>query len=338
MPGTTGNRRASRPRVEGAQVLPWRDWPWDRLKALVLSPGVALTHPAPHDIVLKARASNTEVIGDIELFAREIRPDAAFRGRAPVIAITGTNGKSTTTALTGHILNSCGFDAEIGGNIGKPVLELAPPGAKTIYVLEVSSISDRPVARTETRCRGSLQHHARSHRSSRIAGSLCGREGTPVATGSRRHGGDRRRRCADVGDLTTLASSRQQASAGVGGQGAGPRHLRARWRSLRFARRSREPDRRFSRRAGAFAGHAQLAERGPGLCCDKKLCARCPRRASAIEDFPGLAHRIEDVGRVGRVRFVNDSKATNADAAERALVCFPDIFWIVGGACEGRRD
>ena len=125
--------------AEGADVLPWRDWPWDKLKALVLSPGVPLTHPAPHDIVVKAQASNTEVIGDIELFAREIRPDAAFRGSAPVIAITGTNGKSTTTALIGHILNSCGFDAEIGGNIGKPVLELSPPGAKTIYVLEVSS-------------------------------------------------------------------------------------------------------------------------------------------------------------------------------------------------------
>src|SRR3569832_379608 len=85
--------------AEGAEVLPWRDWPWDKLKALVLSPGVPLTHPAPHDIVVKARASNTEVIGDIELFAREIRPDAAFRGSAPVIAITVTNCKSTSTSL-----------------------------------------------------------------------------------------------------------------------------------------------------------------------------------------------------------------------------------------------
>src|ERR1700742_5031013 len=104
--------------AEGATVLPWRDWPWAKIKALILSPGVPLTHPAPHDIVVKARASDAEVIGDIELFAREIRPDAAFRGSAPVIAITGTDFKSTTTALTGHILNSCGFDAKIGGNIG----------------------------------------------------------------------------------------------------------------------------------------------------------------------------------------------------------------------------
>ena len=116
-------------------MLPWRDWPWAKLKSLVLSPGVPLTHPAPHDIVVKARHANVEIIGDVELFAREIK------GRAPLIAITGTNGKSTTTALTGHLLEESGFDAQIGGNIGTPVLELSPPTAKTVYVLEVSVLT-----------------------------------------------------------------------------------------------------------------------------------------------------------------------------------------------------
>jgi UDP-N-acetylmuramoylalanine--D-glutamate ligase len=82
----------------GATVLPYQKWPWDRIKALILSPGVPLTHPKPHDIVVTAREAGAEVIGDIELFAREIRPDPAKPGRSPVIAITGTNGKSTTTA------------------------------------------------------------------------------------------------------------------------------------------------------------------------------------------------------------------------------------------------
>src|ERR1700685_4261769 len=123
----------------GAQITPWREWPWESIAALVLSPGVPLTHPRPHEVVVHARAAKVEVIGDVELFAREIRPDAGKPGRAPVIAITGTNGKSTTTALIGHILASAGFDAQVGGNIGKSVLELAPPGPKTIYVLEMSS-------------------------------------------------------------------------------------------------------------------------------------------------------------------------------------------------------
>src|SRR5271170_1561824 len=69
----------------GAQIIPYEQWPWDRLKALVLSPGVPLTHPAPHDVVVRARAAGVEVIGDIELFAREIRPDRTKPGRAPII-------------------------------------------------------------------------------------------------------------------------------------------------------------------------------------------------------------------------------------------------------------
>ena len=98
-----------------------------------------LTHPEPHPIVRHARGAGAEVIGDIELFARAIRPDRAAAGIAPVIAVTGTNGKSTTTALIGHVLQACGFDAQVGGNIGKPVLDLGLPGGKTVYVLETSS-------------------------------------------------------------------------------------------------------------------------------------------------------------------------------------------------------
>ncbi|HEX2590344.1 MAG TPA: Mur ligase family protein, partial [Rhizomicrobium sp.] len=117
----------------GAIIAPFDAWPWDKIKALILSPGVPLTHPKPHAVVEKAKAANAEVIGDVELFAREMT------GKAPVIAITGTNGKSTTTALIGHVLNASGFTVEVGGNIGKSVLELNPLGPKTIYVLEISS-------------------------------------------------------------------------------------------------------------------------------------------------------------------------------------------------------
>src|SRR5471032_572789 len=126
--------------VAGVEIMPWRQWPWEKIAALILSPGVPLTHPKPHEVVSHAKAAKVPVIGDVELFAREIRADAAKPGRAPVIAITGTNGKSTTTALVGHILAQAGFDAQIGGNIGNSVLELASPssgrsGPRSIYVL-----------------------------------------------------------------------------------------------------------------------------------------------------------------------------------------------------------
>src|SRR5437868_5780517 len=94
---------------------------WSRIAALVLTPGVPLTHPVPHWSVGLARNAAVEVIGDIELYCRERRAHAPD---SPFIAITGTNGKSTTTALTAHVLRSAGYDAEEGGNIGTAILSL----------------------------------------------------------------------------------------------------------------------------------------------------------------------------------------------------------------------
>src|SRR5471032_826978 len=80
--------------LAGAEIMPWREWPWESIAALILSPGVPLTHPKPHGVVDHANAARVPVIGDVELFARGIRPDPEKPGRAPIIAITGTNGKS----------------------------------------------------------------------------------------------------------------------------------------------------------------------------------------------------------------------------------------------------
>ncbi len=140
----------------GAQVAAWDDGEAGRLKAvaegvaledlagvdwrgfaaLVLSPGVPLTHPEPHWTVQAAKAAGVEVIGDIELFCREREARA---GGAPFIAITGTNGKSTTTALIAHILREAGRDVQLGGNIGVPILDLEPPSDERIHVIECSS-------------------------------------------------------------------------------------------------------------------------------------------------------------------------------------------------------
>ena len=111
--------------LAGAEILPWREWAWEKIAALILSPGVPLTHPRPHEVVSPRHQGQ----GAGDRRRRIVRPRNPSRwrapGKAPVIAITGTNGKSTTTALIGHILASAGFDAEVGGNIGKSVLELA---------------------------------------------------------------------------------------------------------------------------------------------------------------------------------------------------------------------
>ena len=109
---------------------------WANFAALVLAPGVPLTHPAPHWSVLAARQAGVEVIGDIELFCRERRrhvPDAPF------VAITGTNGKSTTTALVAHLMREAGHDVQMGGNIGTAILSLEPPRKGRVHVIEMSS-------------------------------------------------------------------------------------------------------------------------------------------------------------------------------------------------------
>ena len=109
---------------------------WANFAALILTPGAPLTHPAPHWSVLMARQAGCEVIGDIELFCRERRRHAPD---APFVAITGTNGKSTTTALIAHLMKVAGYDTQMGGNIGTAILSLEPPRMGRVHVVEMSS-------------------------------------------------------------------------------------------------------------------------------------------------------------------------------------------------------
>src|SRR5271168_1999495 len=109
---------------------------WANFAALVLTPGAPLTHPSPHWSVLAARQAGVEVIGDIELFCRERRRHAPD---APFVAITGTNGKSTTTALIAHLMRVAGYDIQMGGNIGTAILQLEPPRMGRVHVIEMSS-------------------------------------------------------------------------------------------------------------------------------------------------------------------------------------------------------
>ncbi|HWA89728.1 MAG TPA: UDP-N-acetylmuramoyl-L-alanine--D-glutamate ligase [Rhizomicrobium sp.] len=308
--------------AEGANVAPWRDWPWDKLKALILSPGVPLTHPRPHDIVVKAREMGVEVIGDVELFARALQPGAK------TIAITGTNGKSTTTALIGHILEECGFDAQVGGNIGKPVLELSPPGPKTIYVLEVSSyqIDLAPSLSPQV---GVLSNITPDHidRHGSLANYASVKARLVEAAGTAVIGIDDAQTTAI---FTRLSGAGKQAVPVSVGKvlGRGVFVLDGTLYDSQGGRASRIAD---LTEAAHLPGTHNWQNAALAYAATKPYARDVRAVEAAIADFPGLAHRIEDVGRVGRLRFVNDSKATNADAAERALVCFEDIRWIAGG-------
>jgi UDP-N-acetylmuramoylalanine--D-glutamate ligase len=316
----------------GATVQPWEQWPWDEIKALILSPGVPLTHPAPNPAVIRARKHGAEVIGDIELFARAVRSDPKAKNLAPIVAVTGTNGKSTTTALIGHILQSCGFDAQVGGNIGKPVLELAPPAAKTVYVLEVSSyqIDLSPglvpdVALLSNLTPDHIDRHGSMENYAAIKARLL--EHTDK-NGHVAVGVDDSYSAAIYTHLAAKAPPEAVAVSVGKVLGRGIFVIDGKLYDAWSQPAAQICDLHAAAHLPGAHNWQNAALAYAGV---KRLVRDSHAIANAILRFGGLAHRIEDVGRIGKVRFINDSKATNADAAARSLACYSDIFWIAGG-------
>jgi UDP-N-acetylmuramoylalanine--D-glutamate ligase len=297
---------------------------WSSLAALVLTPGVPLTHPKPHWTVELAGRANVPVIGDIDLFCRERKKSAPG---APLVAITGTNGKSTTTALTAHVLRSAGRDAQMGGNIGVPILSLDPPNRDRVHVIEMSSfqIDLAPTADSTVGMlinlsedhldrHGTMEHYA-TVKERLVAGVERG--GTAVVGVDDQWCRAIADRIEQRGRRLVRVSVRQPLPQGI---------------SIEGSRIIRGPD-----IIADLAGIASLrgVHNAQNAACATAAAVALGLLPQAIQDglrsFPGLAHRMEEVGRKGRVLFVNDSKATNSDSAAMALVCFTDIFWILGG-------
>jgi UDP-N-acetylmuramoylalanine--D-glutamate ligase len=301
---------------------------WANFAALVLAPGIPLTHPAPHWSVRMARDAGVEVIGDIELFCRERRRHAPD---APFVAITGTNGKSTTTALTAHLMRFAGYDTQMGGNIGTAILSLEPPRRGRVHVIEMSSYQIDLTPSLDPSV-GILLNVSEDH---------IDRHGT----------------------LASYAAVKERLVAGVQPQGTAivgvddnfsrntaDRLARNGMRVVRVSVRNPLPDGVYVEHetiVGADGGARSEIARIGGIGSLRGLhnaqnaaCASACAVAlgvgrdvlqKALRSFPGLAHRMEQVGRKGNVLFVNDSKGTNADASAHALSSFADIFWIAGG-------
>jgi UDP-N-acetylmuramoylalanine--D-glutamate ligase len=302
---------------------------WGVYAALVLAPGVPLTHPKPHWTVERAKAAGIEIIGDIELFCRE---RAALAPEARFIAITGANGKSTTTALLAHILREAGRDVEMGGNIGVPILELGPPSEESIHVIECSSFqidlapSLSPsigallnITPDHLDRHGTLENYAaiKERLVAQADVALIGVDDEmcrAIAARLRASVQGGRQRVVSISALPSSASDIAVDDHRIIERG--PEGITSSL-DLRDAPALR------GIHNGQNAAFAFAAARILGLSLEKI--------AHSLASFTGLAHRMEQVGRLGRVLFVNDSKATNADATEKALLSFQDIFWIAGG-------
>lgn len=309
----------------------------DGAEALLLSPGIPHTWPEAHPAAARARALGLPIIGDIELL-RQALPGL------PLIAITGTNGKSTTTALIAHILRTAGVPVEVGGNLGMPVLDFDPPAPGTVLVIEMSSYQleltpslDAQIALLLNVTPDHLDRHG-------------GMDGYIAA----------KRRIFDT-QLTGLRGA--EPVAVLGQEDAACRALTAelsaagRHRVLRIALDRPVHDGvqvvegRLTRSfdlpddpPGAHAGGAMdlgTVQRLPGRHNWQNAAAAWAACAAfgldeddirrGILSFPGLAHRQQLVASRAGIAFVNDSKATNAEAAVKALVCYAPIYWIIGG-------
>ena len=295
------------------------------LETLVLSPGIPHTHPKPHPVAAKARGRGIEIIGDIELMAR------AETG-ARFIGVTGTNGKSTVTALIGHIFTAAGKEAMIGGNFGPPVLALDPLGASGTYVLELSSyqleliVSDMfditvliNISPDHIDRHGTMDGYVAAKRRVFDRGHANAIAVIGVDDGYCR---EIRARLEARDDGTIIPISAGSPVAGgvyvVDGELYDDTEGRGAPITTLATAKALPGTHNWQNAASAYA-----VARGVGI--GPEIIA------AALLDFPGLAHRQELVGTVDGIDYVNDSKATNAEATAKALACYPAIYWIAGG-------
>ncbi|MVA25663.1 UDP-N-acetylmuramoyl-L-alanine--D-glutamate ligase [Agrobacterium vitis] len=318
-------------RVEGLEARDLRQIDWSGLSAFVLSPGVPLTHPKPHWTVDLAKAAGVEIIGDIELFVRERRAKAPD---CPFIAITGTNGKSTTTALIGHILHHNGYDVQMGGNIGTAVLTLEPPAPDRYYVVECSSYQIdlapgiNPTAGILLNLTPDhLDRHGSMENYAAVKERLISGSGVAIIG-------------VDDDYCEAIAERQERVRAAAYHEGANARRV------IRISQHTHLQDGLYNRDHRIFRGddliadlngiatlrgshNAQNAAAAIAACLTVGLSKE--QIQAGLSSFAGLKHRMQPVGRRGHVVFVNDSKATNAEASAPALSSYERIYWIAGG-------
>ncbi|MFZ5721127.1 MAG: UDP-N-acetylmuramoyl-L-alanine--D-glutamate ligase [Pseudomonadota bacterium] len=304
---------------------------WSGFAAVMLSPGVPLTHPKPHWTVEKANAAGVEILGDVELFARTVNAAAEHR-RPKIVAITGTNGKSTTTALIGHICAEAGRDVRIGGNIGYGVLGLDDMHGGAVYVLELSSYqldltsSLRPdVAIILNISPDHLERHGDMDGYVAAKRRILMNQGTgdTAVIGVDDAWGQR--------ICTEITAANRRTIVPISASKAMSRGVYALDGLLYDASGERAAEVTDLKRARSLPGRHNWQNAAAAYAAAKGLGIDPAVAARALQSFPGLAHRMETVATIGKVRFVNDSKATNADAARQAMSSYPRFYWIAGG-------
>lgn len=301
-------------------------WNWKELAIVVLSPGVPLTHPEPHPVVVKAQQAKVPVVGEVDLLY-EACPTAQY------IGITGTNGKSTTTALITHILKQAGKNVQAGANFGTPALALNPADETGYYVLEMSSYQLDLVHKVRFKAsillnitpdhidrHGTMENYVAAKL--RIFDRVRDKDACIVSLDDGY--------CRDAFIHLLREHSKHHLvpfsvtvddNRGIIVDAQGVLHDRWDEDEVSYDLKEISPLKGKHNYQNIAAAYGTL--RHLGLA--PEVIAR------GISTFPGLAHRMEKVMDYAQVQFINDSKATNAEATERALEPFDNIYWILGG-------
>ena len=335
----------------GASVIGWDDVPERRKHAedigitleetldgdvLLPAPGVPLTHPRPHPVIARARGNGMEIIGDIELFQQVLSEQDTG---SEWIAITGTNGKTTTAALVTHVLERASFEIALGGNIGTPAMSLPPPRRKLVYVLEVSSFqialahSLAPnVAIQLNITPDHLDRHGTMREYAAVKARLFARLGRARGKAVAIIGVDDApgralfEQLCPQKNIRTIALALEEANL--------PSTLESvRVQNAMLMDNIMPVDRGCHDIEGAASlvgkhNHQNIAA---AFAVGRVYGLSGAQILKCFDGFKPPQHRMEHIASVNSVAFINDSKATNAGAAARSLECFDKIHWIVGG-------
>ncbi|MFU8881936.1 MAG: UDP-N-acetylmuramoyl-L-alanine--D-glutamate ligase [Rhodobacterales bacterium] len=309
----------------------------DDISSLIVSPGIAHLYPHPNRVVLAALAAGVPVDNDIGLFFRSLAVDDwdGFDSAPRVVAVTGSNGKSTTSALIHHILDHVGREAQLAGNIGRGVLDIDPPGDGGVVVLELSSYQT-DLARALTPDVAVFTNLSPDHldRHGGMGGYFAAKRRLFAEGGPDRAiiGVDEveglylaNQLAEGPGDDRVIRISSGQKLTGPGW------HVFARKGFLAEWRKGKQVTAIDLRQMTGLPG----AHNHQNACAAYAVCRTlglAPRVIeAALASYPGLPHRSQTIAEAGGVRYVNDSKATNVDSAAKALAAFDKVRWICGG-------
>lgn len=295
---------------EGQNLIPKINW--QKIKSIIQSPGI----PANHPISMLAKEYNIPIQTDINLLQQK-------NNKTNYIGITGTNGKSTTTELIGHILKQAGLEVAVGGNIGTPVLELPNLSSNGWYILELSSYQlelSNPIPLNTAVWLNISPDHLERHKT--IENYVNTKQRIFLNSVNAIIGIDdifSEKTAANLNISTKTVSINSNQSANYYVDNSGILNIDQQIFDLQSIDNLMGKH-NWQNIALAFATTLPIIKNSSQIFAH-------------IKTFPGLEHRQQKVATIENVLFINDSKATNADATEKALLAYKDyeIFWILGG-------